>query len=129
MDTVTHVRTILISRFQVHPTELNLKVLVQTKLEDTAGGGSTVSGHYLLTGWLNSHLPKVLHVRHERLFSVNDDMHSNLLQSNFETICSDLSILKFIKNKVYLKAMCIIIYFWDQKKIPLLFAFAWLWKK
>lgn len=37
LDTVTHMHTILISRFQVHPTEVNLKELSQTKLEGEPG--------------------------------------------------------------------------------------------
>lgn len=37
LDTVTHMHTILISRFQVHPTEVNLKELSQTKLEGKLG--------------------------------------------------------------------------------------------
>lgn len=36
-DTVTHVHTILISRLQIHPTEVNLKELFQTRLEGKAG--------------------------------------------------------------------------------------------
>lgn len=50
LDTVTHMHTTLISRFQVHPTEVNLKELFQTKMEGKPGMSSTASCPYLVTG-------------------------------------------------------------------------------
>lgn len=50
LDTVTHMHTILISRFQVHPAEVNLTELFQTKLEGKPGSEQYCFMSLLMTG-------------------------------------------------------------------------------
>ena len=96
LDTVTHTHTISIFRFQVHPTEVNLKELFQTKLEGKPGR-EQYCFMSLFNDWLVDFTSiQVPYVRHEHLFAVKEDMPSNLLPSNFKIIYSDLSLLKFV---------------------------------
>lgn len=79
VDLVTDLHSILSSRFQVHPTEMNLKELLQTGLQGKAG-----SKQYCFMSLFNDWVAEftsteVPYFRHEHLFLVNDDMHSNLL--------------------------------------------------
>lgn len=46
----SHTHTILISRFQVHPAEVNLKELFQTKLEGKPGSEQYCFMSLLMTG-------------------------------------------------------------------------------